>query len=92
MRPSPTMTATVNKVRYRVGNSTLLAHDSFGGRGVFLYRSPGGRYFIVRLTQWEGERDTIEPLSEEDAYNLYERLPQKEVNPEEAFSLSIEEA
>lgn len=101
MMPNPSMEATVNKVRYRVGNSTLLAHDSYwdgtgyvrGGRNVFLYRSPNGRYFAVRLTQWEGERDRIEPLDVEAAYALYERLPEKELPVEEAFPrLVIEEA
>lgn len=100
MRPPLTMEATVNKVRYRVGNSELIAHDSYWdgsnfdrhGRNTFLYKSPRGRYFAVHLTLWQGERDHIEPLSEEDAYNLYERLPVKELTPEEAFSLSIEEA
>lgn len=93
MRPSEKMEAIVNKVRYRVSDSTLLAHDEYWdghnlerhGRNMFLYRTPRGRYFTVRLTMWQGERDRIEPLSEDDAYQLYEELPEKEVEVEVAF-------
>ena len=93
MEPSPDMEATINRVRYRVASSALLAHDRYWdghnferhGRNTFLYRSPTGRYFAVHLTMWQGERNRIVPLSEEDAYNLYERLPEKELPVEEAF-------
>lgn len=101
MRPSEKMEAIINKVRYRVADATLLAHDAYwdgnnmerNGRNTFLYRSPRGRYFAVRLTMWQGERDYIEPLSEEEAYELYERLPEQEVSVEEAFpSVVVEPA
>ena len=91
--PSERMAAVINKVRYRVGDATLLAHDSYWdgnnyerhGRNRFLYRSPRGRYFVVCLTMWQGERDYIEPLTDEAAYELYEDLPEHEVPVEEAF-------
>lgn len=97
MQPSENMEAIINKVRYRVADATLLAHDEYwdgrnwerGGRNTFLYRSPRGRYFAVHLTKWQGERNYIEPLSEEDAYELYERLPEQEVSVEEAFPSTV---
>ncbi len=101
MRPSEDMEAVVNRVRYRVRGSTLLAHDEYwdgrnrerNGRNTFLYRSPGGRYFAVHLTMWQGERDRIEPLDEDEAAALYEGLPEHEVPWEEAFpTLPLEEA
>ena len=34
---------------------------------------------------WQGERDSIEPLSKEGAMELYEQLPEHAVEFEEAF-------
>ena len=93
MRPSDKMEAIIGRVRYRVADSTLLAHDCYWdgsnmerhGRNTFLYRTPRGRYFAVHLTMWQGERDYIEPLSEDEAYELYESLPEHELEVEEAF-------
>ena len=101
MQPSDTMETIIGRVRYRVSDSTLLAHDAYWdgsnmerhGRNTFLYRSPRGRYFAVHMTMWQGERDRIEPLDEDSAYELYERLPEKEVDAEEAFpTVTIEMA
>jgi len=101
MEPSPDMEATIGKVRYRVAGSALLAHDRYWdgnnmerhGRNTFLYRSPTGRYFAVHLTMWQGERNRIEALDEDSAYELYEGLPEKELPVEEAFpTIEIVEA
>lgn len=93
MWPSDKMEAVVGRRRYRVGDARLLAHDSYWdgsnyerhGRNTFLYKTPKGAYFAVRLSLWEGERDRIEPLPEEEAYELYEGLPVREVEAEDAF-------
>lgn len=101
MWPDENMEALIGGVRYRVRGSQVLAHDHYwdgrnwdrGGRNTFLFRSPKGRYFAVYLTRWQGERDRIEALTPEMALDLYERLPEKEVPPEEAFPMFvIEEA
>lgn len=101
MRPSPELQAVIGRKRYRVGNSILIAHDSYWdggsytryGRNTYLYRTPTGLYFAVHLTQWQGERDRIEPLDVEAAYALYERLPEKEFPVEMAFpGVVVEEA
>ena len=93
MKPSENMEQIIGKVRYRVSDATLLAHDCYcdgrnmesDGLNTFLYKTPQGRYFAVHMTLWQGERDYIEPLTEEDAYELYERLPEKEIAVEKAF-------
>ncbi len=101
MYPSEDMVQVINRVRYRVKGSTLLAHDHYfngsnfeqHGRNTFLYRSPHGRYFAVHLSQWQGEDDAIEPMDADAAYELYESLREKEVPPEEAFpNVEIAEA
>ncbi len=100
MYPRDDMQAVIDKVRYRVAGSTLLAHDRYWdghnyerpGRNTFLYRSPSGRYFAVHLTMWQGERDRLEALSTEEAYELYESLPEHELDPEGAFEFAIEDA
>jgi hypothetical protein len=39
-----------------------------------------------------GERDTLEPLSREEAMELYENLPEHAVEYEQAFDTVVEEA
>ncbi len=73
------------------------------GRNIYLWRSPNGRYFSTNITisgylpmpisLWEGERNTLIPLSLEEAIRLYEELPKKEMEFEEAFpDVKVEEA
>ena len=87
------MQRIIDGVRYDTEKATLIAHDVFWdghnferhGRNVWLYRTPNGRYFTVRGTLWQGVRDTLTPLSPEEARQLYERLPEQESPYEEAF-------
>jgi len=66
--------------RYSTTTATLIADDVYwdghnmerAGRNTFLYRTPNGAWFVVTLTQWQGERDTLEPVSEDRARELYE--------------------
>lgn len=102
MHPPKTMTRIVDRTRYSVSTSTLLASDAYWdghnferrGRNTFLYRTPRGRYFTVTLTQWQGERDTLEPVDLDTAVSLYEGpLTEHEVDYAEAFrGVAIEEA
>ena len=70
----------IGKKRYSVATATLLAGDDYwdghnwerSGRNTFLYRAPGGAYFEVDLTCWQGERDTLNPITQEEAIDLYE--------------------
>ncbi|MDL1895570.1 hypothetical protein FBQ82_04815 [Anaerolineae bacterium CFX7] len=70
----------VNGQRYSVKTAVLLASDNYWdghnferrGRNTFLYVTPNGNYFTVTLTQWQGGQDTLEPVSQAEALDLYE--------------------
>jgi hypothetical protein len=92
----------VDHKRYSTETATLLADDEYwdghnfehNGRNEFLYRTPNGAYFTVNLTQWQGERDTLTPITLQEAIELYEgSLTEHRVNYQEAFpSVKIAEA
>lgn len=93
MHPEAAMTRTIGGRRYSVATAVLLASDEYwdghnwerGGRNQFLYRTPRHNYFTVTLTQWQGERDTLTPISREAALELYDTLPEHETEFELAF-------
>lgn len=100
MHPDDSMQKVINGKRYSVKTATLLASDEVwdgsnwerNGRNTFLYRTSKGAYFQVCLTMWQGERDTIVPLSRDEAMGLYEQLPEHNVKYELAFDAVVEEA
>lgn len=101
MHPSADLAEVIGGKRYSVKTADLLAGDDFWdghnferhGRNTFLYRTPKGAYFAVHLTQWQGERRTLEPLTQDEALTLYESLSEKRIEAEEAFpGVKIEEA
>ena len=88
------MIRIVEGVRYDTEKSYLLAYDQAWngtghdrtGRNTFLFRSvQAGRFFQVLKTVWEWERDTLIPLTRDQALRLYEVLPVKDMSLEEAF-------
>jgi hypothetical protein len=94
MKPPEKFTKIIGKKRYSVEKATLIAADDYwdghnferSGRNEFLYRTPGGNYFTVNLTQWQGERDILTPVSQEEAISLYEgSLTEHYVKYSEAF-------
>lgn len=94
------MTKVIDGKRYTVNSSTLLADNDYwdgsnftkNGRNTFLYRTRGNAYFRVDMTCWQGERDSINALTEQEAMELYEKLPEQYVEYEDAFGVVIEEA
>lgn len=101
MHPSKSMSRVVGGKRYAVATSKLIADDErWDGsnwerhcRNTFLYKTKGGAFFRVDLTQWQGERDTIEPLDIDEAKALYEYLDDPDAIPyEEAFDEVVEDA
>jgi hypothetical protein len=92
----------VDRKRYDVQTATLIASDAYWdghnwerhGRNTFLYRTPKGNYFTVLLTQWQGERDNLQPVSLEEAIELYEGpLTEHEESYAAAFpGVKVEEA
>lgn len=80
MKPPEKFVRIVNRVRYDVSKSTLLAGDDYWdghnwerrGRNRFLYKTPTGRYCVVTRTMWQGEEDTLEPVTLDEAISLFE--------------------
>jgi len=62
------------------------------GRNTFLYKTKRGNFFLHHTTQWQGEREYIEAISEAEARDYYEQLPELEISFEEAFGVIAEEA
>lgn len=94
MHPPEKMTRIIERKRYSVATATLIASDEYwdgsnwerSGRNCFLYRTPNGAYFTVNMTMWQGERDTLTPVSLEDAIDLFEgALTEHMVSYAEAF-------
>jgi hypothetical protein len=101
MKPPKDMTAIIDRKRYSTTTATLLAGDDYwdgrnyerSGRNTFLYRTPRGNYFAVYLSRWQGEADSIEPLSQDEAISLFEGMREQRVAFEEAFpDVKVEEA
>ena len=101
MRPPEDMTAVIERKRYSTKTAELLAGNDHwdgsnferSGRNSFLYRTPKGSYFAVHLTCWQGERDRIEPLTVDQAVEMYEGMTEHRVDIEAAFpGVQIEEA
>lgn len=93
MHPRESWSAVIGGRRYRVSTATLIASDEYWdghnwerrGTNTFLYRTPKGGYFTAFLTMWEGARDSLEPISEAEARNLWDALPEKHCSFETAF-------
>ncbi len=93
MKPPSEFTRIVNRKRYNVKTAQLLAGNDHwdghnferSGRNEFLYRTPNGAYFVVTLTKWEGERDTLEPVTQEEAIEYFEGMTVQRVTYQEAF-------
>ena len=100
MHPNEGLSKVIDGKRYSVKTATLLASNEYwdghnferGGRNSFLYRTPGGAFFEVNLTQWQGERDTLIALTRDEAMELWKHLPEQEVTYEVAFDAVVEEA
>lgn len=93
MHYAETMTAIIGGKRYSAKTATEIASNEYwdghnwerSGHNTFLMRTPNGNFFAIHLTQWQGERDTIEPVIADQAKQMYEELPEHELEFEEAF-------
>ena len=90
----PILERIIGRKKYSTETAILLAGDDYwdgqnferSGRNTFLYRTKKGAYFEINLTMWQGERDTLLPISREEAINLFEGpLTEHRVNYAEAF-------
>lgn len=62
------------------------------GRNTYLFKTEKGNFFLHRTTLWQGEMDSIEAITKEEAKGWYEMLPEHEMEYEEAFGEPPEEA
>jgi hypothetical protein len=87
-----TMKQIVNGTLYDTEKAQLVACSEWQyGRRIMLYKSAKGNFFAAYLTQWEGERDVIEPINIAEAKAFYERLT-PQMNFVEAFGEAPAEA
>ena len=102
MRAPEQFTRIIGRKRYDVHTATLLAGDDYwdgnnferNNRNTFLYRTPSGAYFAITLTKWQGERDSLDPVTESEAIDLFEgSLTEHAVTYAEAFpDVKVEDA
>jgi hypothetical protein len=95
------ITEVVNGKRYRTTAASLLASDNQWdgrsnerlGRNTFLFRTGKGNYFMLLQSTWPREKDVLSPLARDEALRVYEELPVKAAEIEEAFpGIEIEDA
>jgi hypothetical protein len=94
------MKQVIDRKMYDTEKATLVASDRFWdgsnferhGRNTYLYKTPKGNFFAYHTTQWQGERNSIEALDIDQAKDLYEQLPEHDLDFEDAFGEKPEEA
>lgn len=94
------MKQIVNGLLYNTETATLVASDRYWdgsnydrrGRNQYLYKTVKGNYFLYITTMWAGERNSIVPVTKDEAMGYYEILPETEMEYEEAFDVQPEEA
>ncbi len=76
------MRRIINGKAYDTKTADLIADDEFSdgnnqfshGRASYLYRTPKGNFFAVHVTCWQGEHDSIRPLTKGEAKEMFESL------------------
>lgn len=65
------MKKIINGRKYDTNTATRL-FETYSGVGCSgkLYRKNNGEFFVAHLTQWDGQSDWIEPISESEAKEL----------------------
>lgn len=80
------MKKVINGKLYNTDTATILSRQKSTGRESYLYRTPRGAFFRHTETIWEGERDSIIPLTAEEAKELFELFDDPRMSWEEAFN------
>ena len=94
------MKQIIDRKEYDTDKAQLVASDRYwdgsnferNGRNTYLYKTAKGNFFAMHTTQWQGERDTLEALTVDEAKDLYESLREREMSYEAAFGETPEEA
>ena len=88
------MIQVINGKRYDSQKSTTIGTISKGtGRTTTLEKTKKGNFFFYHDTQWQGEVDSIEPISKEEAIVQYGNIiGEADVDYESTFGEEPEEA
>ena len=95
------MKRVIDKKTYNTETANQIATNNFSdgtnkynvGRTSSLYRTQKGNYFVTHLTCWQGESDSLEPLSENEAIAYFEEMYEQLEEYEAAFpGVKIEDA
>ena len=94
------MKSVINGRVYNTETATKIATNIYWdgnnwdrhGRSTCLYKTSKGNYFIHFQTRWQGERNRIRPVTKEEAMEIWDELPEKEVEYVVAFDVEPEEA
>ncbi len=94
------MEQIIDGKRYNTETADLVASNRYWdgnnwerhGRNTYLYRTKKGNFFLHHTTLWQGEDDSIEPVTKEEAKGHYEDLREHDMTYEDAFGESPEEA
>jgi len=103
MKPPENFSAIIDCKRYSTNTATLICGDDYWdghnferrGRNSWLYRTAKGAYFMVQLSQWQGESDSLGPVSTDEAISFFENCREdcRRMTYEEAFpGVHIEDA
>jgi hypothetical protein len=92
--------AIIDGKLYNTETATEVASDHYWdghnwerhGRNTFLYKTKKGNFFLCHKTLWQGERGSIEQVSDGEAKVHYESLPEHALEYAEAFGVEPEEA
>jgi hypothetical protein len=71
---------------YNTETGTEISRQKSTGRESTLYRTPKGAFFRYVHTIWEGEHNSITPLSTKEAKELYELFDDPRMSWEAAFN------
>lgn len=96
----PKMKRVVEGKLYNTETADVIADDAYWdghnferqGRNTYLLKTKKGNYCVVHLSMWETERNTLEPLTKEEAKERYESLPEQVMEYAKAFDEEPEEA
>jgi len=90
----------INGKIYDTDKSDVVATNDFSdgtnvhnrGRTSTLYRTKKGQFFTLYETCWQGEQNSIEPISSQEAQEIYSDMYDQKMTIEEAFGDNLEEA
>jgi hypothetical protein len=84
------MIRIIDGIRYDTRTASLVASDHnpadiIVGRKIHLYQTRSGRFFLHFVPVAPGKREHLEPITPEEAREIYGSLPDRVMSYKEAF-------